>query len=86
MATKTKKTQVRSADPDAIRATVYFPGNGVLHRCMDLATRAERDKLRAKRTKDKGPREYARVTMSAVIVKACEEFIAKRYPKLRKVA
>ncbi len=84
MATKIKKTQVRSADPDAIRATVYFPGDGVLHESMGLATKSERTTQRTERAASKGPREYQRVTMSAVILRACEEFIANHYPKLRR--
>ncbi len=80
MATK-KKNQARSADPDAIRATVYFPAE--LHGSMDLATRAERDKQRAERAEQTGKREYSRITMSAVIIKACEGFISTHYPKFR---
>lgn len=79
-----KKSQVRSADPDAIRATVYFPGNGVLHESMSLATKSERNVQRTERASRKGPREYQRVTMSAVIIRACEEFIATHYPKFRR--
>ncbi len=81
MATKTKKTQVRSADPDAIRATVYFPVD--LHVAMELATEDQRKKQRAERASQKGPREYSRVTMSAVIVQACSSYIATYYPKFR---
>ena len=81
MATKIKKTQVRSADPAAIRGTVYFPAD--LHAAMELATEDQRDKQRAERAAQKGPREYSRVTMSAVIIQACEAFISAVYPKFR---
>ena len=76
-----KKSQIRSADPDAIRATVYFPAE--LNESMRLATEEERKKQRAERVSQTGPREYARVTMSAVIIQACKEFIATHYPKFR---
>jgi len=74
-----KQTQARSADPDAIRATVYFPAE--LHESMRLATEEERKKQRTERARKTGPREYARVTLSAVIIQACEAFVGKYYPK-----
>ena len=80
MTTKTKNTQVRSADPHAIRATVYFPVD--LHVAMELATAEERLKHRTERLKA-GQRKYSRVTMSAVIIEACASWIATYYPKFR---
>ena len=76
-----KKSQVRSADPHAIRATVYFPAD--LHAAMTLATEEARKLQRAERVNQKGPREYSRITMSAVIVEACSSYIATYYPKFR---
>ncbi len=64
-----------------MRATVYLSPE--LHESMRLATEEERKKQRAERASQKGPREYSRVTMSAVIIMACEAFISAVYPKFR---
>lgn len=78
------KNQQRAADPEAVRATVYMSPE--LHESMTLATAEERKRQRAARAvrdQIKGKREYSRVTLSATIIKACEEFIMIHFPKFR---
>lgn len=77
----TKKTQARAADPEAIRATVYFSPE--LHESMRLATEERRKERRAQRQSETGPREYDRVTMSAVIIEACGEYVERHYPRFK---
>ena len=68
-----EKSQVRSADPDAVRATVYFPK--ALYGSMNQAL------LDARR---KGRKIVPhRLTLSALIVHACDFFITKKHPDFR---
>lgn len=76
---KTKKKQVRAADPEAIRATVYFTPE--LHESMRLATVEARKAKGAARVP--GPRLYDRITLSAMIGRACQLFIEKKYPQFK---
>lgn len=72
MTTKAKKaaTNTRSANPDAIRLTVYLPPK--LHGKLVKRTVADRAAARKQST---GPRTVKRVTLSDTTVRAVEAYL-----------
>lgn len=65
-----KTNQIRSANPDAIRATVYLPPK--LYAAITQRWHAERKQAREAANGTKG---IKRVTLSDVIIRACDEYL-----------
>lgn len=79
MATKKKASQVRSADAEAVRATVYLPPD--LHKeIVRITELARTDGSLGKAGSSRG-----RVTQSHTIIQACRAFVATK-PKPRRKA